>query len=58
MSLYRAAKPVKYTRCKYCGARLKRDSIGQRCGTRNCKWQYGLPTSDDSPTKKKSNPAP
>lgn len=28
------SKRVKWTRCKYCGAKLKRDSAGQYCPTR------------------------
>ena len=33
-------------RCKYCGARLKRDAAGQYCPTRNCQWQHGVSTPD------------
>jgi hypothetical protein len=44
----------KYTRCKYCGAKLKQDHIGQYCGTRSCQWEYSLPSSDDTKPKHKS----
>jgi hypothetical protein len=44
-------KPVKWRACKYCGARLRRDHIGQYCPTRNCQWQHGLPESEDSPRR-------
>ena len=40
---------VKWTRCKYCGAKLRRDHVGQYCPTENCQWQHGLPKEDDSP---------
>jgi hypothetical protein len=43
---------VKWTCCKYCGARLRRDVVGQYCPTRNCQWQHGLPASEDSPRKR------
>ncbi len=56
MSLYRSSKPVKYIYCKYCGARLRRDAIGQHCPTKNCKWEHGLKLRDDSPTKKRTSP--
>ena len=39
---------VKYLYCKYCGAKLKRDIVGQFCPTKNCQWQYGLPLADDT----------
>jgi len=41
-------KPVKWTHCRYCGARLRRDPTGQYCPTRNCQWQHGLPASEDT----------
>jgi hypothetical protein len=41
----------KHTFCKYCGAQLKRDPIGQYCPTHNCQWEHGLPTSEDTPTR-------
>ena len=34
--------------CKYGGAKLRRDSCGQYCPTRNCQWQHGLPYAEDS----------
>lgn len=40
---------VKWVRCRYCGARLRRDAIGQKCPTRNCQWEHGLPKSEDTP---------
>lgn len=40
----------KWLHCRYCGARLRRDHIGQYCSTRNCQWQHGLPKDDDTPT--------
>lgn len=46
----------KWTRCKYCGARLRRDYIGQHCPTRNCQWEHGLTKGDDTPTR--PNPTP
>ena len=27
--------------CKYDGAKLKRDTVGHRCPTRNCQWEFG-----------------
>jgi hypothetical protein len=41
---------VKWTHCKYCGARLSRDIVGQYCLTKNCQWHHGLPASEDSKT--------
>lgn len=43
---------AKWIYCRFCGAKLKRDSVGQYCPTRNCQWQYGLPEADDLLTKK------
>jgi len=37
--------------CKICGARLRRDSVGLLCPTRNCEWQHGVPEDEDSSTK-------
>lgn len=51
MSYYKPAGKVKYTHCRYCGARLKRDFIGQKCPTPNCQWQHGLSDEEDTPTK-------
>ncbi len=34
--------------CKFCGAKLKRDSVGHYCPTVNCQWSYqgsGCPCS-------------
>lgn len=28
-------------RCKYCGARRRRDSVGHYCPTKNCDWEHG-----------------
>lgn len=28
-------------RCKYCGARRRRDQVGHYCPTANCDWQHG-----------------
>jgi hypothetical protein len=33
--------------CKYCGAKLKKDFIGKKCGTRNCKWEFGMDEEED-----------
>lgn len=44
---------VKRLYCKYCGARLKRDPVGQYCPTENCQWRHGLPSDEDTPTKTK-----
>src|SRR6185295_11022474 len=33
----------KMTRCKYCGAKLRRDVVGQYCPTKNCQWGHGIP---------------
>lgn len=33
-------------RCKYCGAKLKKDFIGYYCPTKNCDWQYGIPEEE------------
>lgn len=47
---------MKWTHCRYCGARLKKDTVGQYCPTRNCQWQYGLPKEDDAgPFRKKQH---
>ena len=32
--------------CRYCGAKLKRDSVGLRCPTKNCQWEHGLPDNE------------
>ena len=34
--------------CIYCGARLRRDAIGQFCPTDNCQWNQGLPEGESS----------
>ena len=31
-------KKERRIRCKFCGARLKRDMIGPYCPTANCQW--------------------
>jgi hypothetical protein len=36
--------------CKYCGARLRLDSVGHYCPTRKCKWRYGV---QDCPVEEK-----
>lgn len=51
MSYYKPTGRVKYIRCKFCGARLRRDVVGQLCPTENCQWQHGLPPEDDTPTR-------
>lgn len=28
--------------CKYCGDKLRRDSIGHYCPTHNCQWEHGV----------------
>lgn len=39
-------RPKKLLRmCKYCGANLSRDSVGEYCKTHNCQWQHGIPAS-------------
>lgn len=48
---YKATRRVKWMYCRYCGAKLKRDPIGQLCPTQNCQWQHGLPESEDTKTK-------
>jgi len=48
---------VKWTHCRYCGARLRRDPIGQYCPTKNCQWQHGLPAEDDTPRNVYRKPA-
>jgi hypothetical protein len=35
-------------RCKFCGAKLKRDPFGLYCPTKNCQWQYGVDEETDS----------
>lgn len=40
-------KIEKYIYCKYCGAKLKRDHIGQYCPTENCDWHQGLEDEDE-----------
>lgn len=42
---------VKWSYCKYCGARLRRDPVGQYCPTKSCQWHQGLPKEDDTPSK-------
>ncbi len=32
----------KRVRCKYCGAKLRHDDIGQKCPTHNCQWEHGV----------------
>ena len=29
-------------RCKYCGAKLRKDQAGHYCPTDNCQWRYGV----------------
>jgi hypothetical protein len=43
------SKPVKWVSCRYCGAKLRRDFVGQYCPTDNCQWRHGLPKEDDIP---------
>lgn len=31
-------------RCKYCGAKRRRDIVGHYCPTNNCDWQHGYST--------------
>ena len=38
--------------CKYCGAKLRKDHVGQYCPTKNCQWQYGVPAEKPTPPKK------
>lgn len=50
---------MKWTHCRYCGARLRKDLVGQYCPTRNCQWQHGLPQSqDDGPPRKRRRKRP
>jgi hypothetical protein len=28
--------------CRFCGARLKLDSVGHYCPTKNCQYQFGV----------------
>jgi hypothetical protein len=35
-----------WVRCKYCGAILRRDPVGQYCPTWNCQWEFGLPEDE------------
>ncbi|MFA5187647.1 MAG: hypothetical protein WC551_14295 [Patescibacteria group bacterium] len=51
----RPSGPVKWTHCKYCGARLRRDYVGQYCPTVNCQWHHGLTEKDDTPTVSRPN---
>ena len=46
-------KPEKPIYCKFCGAKLRRDSVGLYCPTENCQWQHGLPEDEDDPPKRK-----
>ncbi len=39
---------VKWIYCRYCGAKLRRDPVGQYCKTKNCQWEYGLPRTEDT----------
>jgi hypothetical protein len=38
----------KYVYCKYCGAKLRHDIVGQFCPTINCQWAQGLPAAEDT----------
>jgi hypothetical protein len=51
MGYYKAIGKVKYTHCRFCGARLRRDHIGQKCPTPNCQWESGLDERSDTPTR-------
>ena len=42
-----------YVRCKYCGAKLRSDWIGQFCPTKNCQWQHGISTAAARAERKK-----
>ncbi len=33
-------KPERRIYCRYCGAKLKRDTVGMYCPTKNCQWSY------------------
>lgn len=45
--VYKKANSTR-SRCKYCGAVLKKDSVGKYCPTKNCQWQHGV--TDNQPT--------
>lgn len=30
--------------CRYCGAKLRRDTVGHYCPTHSCQWQHGVAT--------------
>jgi hypothetical protein len=48
---------MKWEHCKYCGARLKKDAVGQYCPTHNCQWHRGLPKADDDgPPRRRYKP--
>ena len=47
---------AKIVGCKYCGARLRRDTVGQYCPTKNCQWQHGVPASAYSLTGSSNDP--
>lgn len=51
MRVCQPVRKVKYEYCRYCGARLRRDWIGQFCPSENCQWHHGLSTEADTPTK-------
>jgi len=39
--------------CRFCGARLKRDTVGKYCPTRNCQWQHGIPEEEEGKPAKR-----
>ncbi len=43
-------KPRLY--CKICGAKLRYDTVGPYCPTKNCEWHQGLPTKEGGLYKK------
>ena len=32
--------------CKFCGAKLVKDSVGWKCPTKNCQWEHGVDELD------------
>jgi hypothetical protein len=41
--------------CKYCGATLKKDFIGKKCGTRNCQWEFGMDEEKDETSRREKS---
>ncbi len=41
--------------CLYCGAKLKKDTVGKYCPTKNCQQQFGLTDNEEYKYHKEKN---